>query len=110
MGATMHKWIDKKGDGGGGASGKELPAGTIPARPGVTVGTMPALLPTVALPSAHNGQGSGADMGSLVPVTTIINGDESTHGPQPPSVRVDPEHCEKYTELEGVVGHECFTA
>ncbi len=57
MSATMHKWMAMKGEGGGGASRKELPAGTIPAQPGATgAGTMPAQLPTMTQPSSHNAE------------------------------------------------------
>ena len=45
---------------------------------------MPALLPMVAMPSAHNGQGSGADVQSPVPVT-IINGANSESDADPPA-------------------------
>ncbi len=47
MSATMHKWMAKRGEGGGGASCQAMSADTISLRSGAAgVGTMPALLST----------------------------------------------------------------
>ena len=90
MSVTMHKWMAKKGDGGGGAS---LPAGTIPARPGVTgVGTMPALL------RGGGGLIQGASADTISAEAGVVEA-----GPSPALVQNEPLRAFHNGRIRGVV-------
>ncbi len=84
MSATLHKWMAKKGVGGGGAPAKVSPAGTIPTRVvAIVLGTMPASA------SHSGGRGVGVLWGLqfLVPIGWWVNGDGNPSLPRRKSAR-----------------------
>ncbi len=85
MSARLHKWMAKKGVGGGGAPDKVPPSGTIPTRAVEPVsGNLPAVLATSLPPPAPQGQGSGGDWVSPVP-GTIITANKYESDVEPPT-------------------------